>query len=174
MRAAQVFAVPVVAVSLALAACGSSSSSSSTPTTGAAAAPSSATAAIVHTAPVSTLHATVLVDKQGMTLYHLTGEGGGKFICTNSACTQVWHPLAAAGAAASSGSLGTVTRPDGTQQLTYKGQPLYTFAQDGAGEAKGEGVKDVGTWTAVVVGSAPASTETSSSSSSSSGGSYHY
>jgi predicted lipoprotein with Yx(FWY)xxD motif len=121
----------------------------------------------------------VLVDAQGRTLYHLTGEGSGKFICTSSACTQVWHPLAATAAAGSTGSLGTVTRPDGTQQLTYKGQPLYTFAQDGAGEAKGEGVKDVGTWTAVVVGSAPASapasTETSSSSSSSSsGGGYHY
>ena len=179
MRAGQMFVIPVVAVSLALAACGSSSSSSSSPAqTGTPSAPSSTTAAVVHTASNSTLHATVLVDSQGRTLYHLSGEGSGKFICTSSACLQVWHPLAAAAAAASTGSLGTVTRPDGTQQLTYKGMPLYTFAQDGAGEAKGEGVKDVGTWTAVVVspssGSAPTATETSTSSSSSSGGGYHY
>jgi hypothetical protein len=98
-----------------------------------------------------------------MTLYRLSGEQGGKFICTSSACTQVWHPLSAtAGTPSGSvGSLGTVKRPDGTVQVTYKGMPLYTFAQDQtAGEAKGQGIKDVGTWTVVTIGakssSAPA------------------
>jgi len=52
---------------------------------------------------------------------------------------------------------GFVKRPDGTMQVAYKGMPLYTFAQDKApGEANGQGIKDVGTWTAIVV-SAPAS-----------------
>lgn len=34
--------------------------------------------------------------------------------------------------------------------MTYKGMPLYTFAEDTApGQAKGQGIKDVGTWNAV-------------------------
>jgi predicted lipoprotein with Yx(FWY)xxD motif len=110
----------------------------------------------VKTAASSTL-GTVLVDSQGMTLYHLGGEQGGKFICVSSACLSVWHPLAAGSAAAPTGvvgSLGTVKRPDGTTQVTYQGTPLYTFAEDHQpGEANGEGLKDVGTWTAVTVGS---------------------
>ena len=63
-------------------------------------------------------------------------------------------------------SLGTVKRPDGTEQVTYKGMPLYTFAQDrAAGEANGQGIKDVGTWRAVSASkstsTAPATTTTS-------------
>jgi predicted lipoprotein with Yx(FWY)xxD motif len=117
----------------------------------------------VKTASNTTLGATVLVDAQGMTLYSLSGERNGKFICTSSACTQVWHPLSASAGTPSGsvGSLGSVKRPDGTEQVTYKGMPLYTFAQDQKpGDAKGQGVKDVGTWTAVTAGanssSAPA------------------
>jgi hypothetical protein len=54
--------------------------------------------------------------------------------------------------------------------------PLYTFAQDSVeGEAKGQGIKDVGTWSAVTVSagtSAPATTTKTSSSSG--GGGYGY
>ena len=180
MRAGQMFVIPVVAVSLALAACGSSSSSSSSSSaqTGTPSAPSSTTAAVVHTASNSTLHATVLVDSQGRTLYHLSGEGSGKFICTSSACLQVWHPLAAAAAAASTGSLGTVTRPDGTQQLTYKGMPLYTFASGRRRRSErrgreGRGHLDRGSRQPVLwLGADRDRNEQSSSSSS--GGGYHY
>jgi predicted lipoprotein with Yx(FWY)xxD motif len=92
-----------------------------------------------------------------MTLYSLSAEHGGKFICT-STCTQVWHPLSAAGGTPSGvASLSTVTRPDGSQQVAYKGMPLYTFAQDQRpGDTKGQGFKDVGTWSAVRVGAAAA------------------
>ena len=38
--------------------------------------------------------------------------------------------------------LGTVKRPDGGQQLTFKGMPLYTFTQEGAGQLDGDGVAD--------------------------------
>ncbi len=72
-------------------------------------------------------------------------------------------------------------RPSGAEQVTYKGMPLYTFARDQApGEANGEGVKDVGTWSAVTPSSGegdakPApSTGSSSSSSSGGGGGYGY
>jgi predicted lipoprotein with Yx(FWY)xxD motif len=41
--------------------------------------------------------------------------------------------------------LGTITRPDGTKQVTYKGHPLYLFAKDkDDGDAYGEGVKAFG------------------------------
>jgi predicted lipoprotein with Yx(FWY)xxD motif len=103
-----------------------------------------------------------------MTLYSLSAERAGRFICTNSACLQAWHPLAAPAAStpkASVGSLGTVKRPDGSQQVTYKGMPLYTFALDNApGSVRGQGIKDVGTWRAVTAGtgtgSAPAASTT--------------
>ena len=118
----------------------------------------------------STLGATVLVDAQGLTIYSLSGEQNGKWICTSAACTAIWHPVTAPSSGTPSGSvgsLGTVTRPDGTRQVTYKGLPLYTFAEDTKpGDAKGQGIKDVGTWTAVAVSSqsassasAPASTQ---------------
>ena len=57
---------------------------------------SGASAVVVRSAANPALGATVLVNAQGMTLYSLSGEQGGKFICTSSACTQVWHPLSAA------------------------------------------------------------------------------
>jgi predicted lipoprotein with Yx(FWY)xxD motif len=102
-----------------------------------------------------------------MTLYSLSAEQGGKFICTSSSCTQIWHPLSAAGTPSGVASLGTVMRPDGTQQVTYKGMPLYTFAQDQQpGQVKGQGFKDVGTWSAVTVSSAGATTPSTGTTSS--------
>jgi predicted lipoprotein with Yx(FWY)xxD motif len=124
---------------------------------------------------------TILVNSQGMTLYHLSGEVNGKFICTSTACLGVWHPLIASSSGTPSGtvgSLGTVKRPEGTIQVTYKGTPLYTFTGDKqAGETKGQGIKDVGVWSAVTTGSsstAAASTSSSSEPAKSSGGGYGY
>ncbi len=172
--------IPAVAVSLLVAACGSSSSSSSSPPASASPTSSSAGAAVVKTASVSSLGASVLVDTQGLTLYHLSGEHNGKWICTGAACVKVWHPLAAPSGGAPSGSvgsLGTVTRPGGAMQVSLKGMPLYTFVGDTKpGEAKGQGIKDVGVWTAVTgngsTAAAPAAQTTTSSSSG--GGSYGY
>ncbi len=138
-----------------------------------------ATSAVVKTASSSALGKMVLVDAHGMTLYALSGEQNGKFICTTSACEGVWHPVTVAAGSSPSGtvgSLGTVMRPDGTEQVTYKGMPLYTFARDQApGEANGEGVKDVGTWNAVTPssgeGEASAAPSGTSAAPSSSGGS---
>ncbi len=131
------FVLPALGVSLLLAACGSSSSP------------------VVKTASNSKLGATVLVDAQGMTLYHLSVEQHGKFVCT-AGCVKIWAPLTVASGSKPSGpvgSLGTIRRPGGGLQVTYKGEPLYTFAQDtSAGQANGQGVKDVGTWTAVRTG----------------------
>lgn len=64
------------------------------------------------------------------TLNH--GQGGGR---CNSLCAQYWQPVITSGAPqAGTGvdqdALGTRMRPDGTQQVTYKGRALYLFADD--------------------------------------------
>jgi predicted lipoprotein with Yx(FWY)xxD motif len=171
--------IPAVAVSSLLAACGSSSSSSSSPSASASQPSSSAGTAVVKTANVSSLAASVLVDAQGLTLYHLSGEQNGKWICTSATCVKVWHPLAAPTGGAPSGSvgsLGTVKRPGGTMQVTFRGMPLYTFVSDTKpGEAKGQGIKDVGVWTAVTTsGAATSKPAAAPTTSTSSGGGYKY
>jgi predicted lipoprotein with Yx(FWY)xxD motif len=184
--------VPVLAASILLAACGSSSSSSSSSQSATSAAdvsqPSSnGSAPVVKTASNSTLGASVLVDAKGLTLYSLSGEQHGKWICTSTACLHAWHPLTAAAGSAPSGSvksLATVKRPGGAMQVTYKGMPLYTFVEDQSpGQAKGQGIKDVGTWTAISTSgavkskpasAAPAPAATTTSSSSAAGGGYAY
>lgn len=179
MRLLAKLTVPsIAAASLLLAACGSSSS---TTTTASTAKPASQATSASAVKTGSTSLGTVLVDGQGMTLYHLSAEKAGHFICTSSACTTIWHPVTVTAATTPSGEvagIATVKRPDGTTQLTYKGEPLYTFASDQApGEAKGQGLKDVGTWSVVTVGAAaPATstTQTSTQSESSSGGEGKY
>lgn len=171
--------IPAVAASLLLAACGGSSSSSS-------ASPSASQASggsgmgVVKTASVSSLGASVLVDAQGLTLYHLSGEQNGKWICTSAACVKVWHPLAAPTGGPPRGtvaSLASVKRPDGAMQVTFKGMPLYSFVGDTKpGEAKGQGIKDVGVWTAVTANGSTASKPAAATTapSSSGGGGYGY
>lgn len=183
--------LPALAATLTLAACGGSSysagssSKSNTAATSAAqtgAAPGGSSAsATVETAANSKLAATVLTNSAGMTLYRLSGERAGHFICASAACLQVWHPLVASAAHAPAGTAGleTVKRPDGSAQVAYKGTPLYTFAQDTSpDDAKGQGLKDVGTWNAVTVAgpatSAAPATTTTAPPAESSGGGYHY
>jgi len=177
------FLLPALAVSLVLSACGSSSSSNSTSgsSTSAAASGTSTTSSSGTTVKAGTVSSlgTVLVDSEGMTLYHLSGEHAGKFICTSTACLAAWHPLTVPAGTTPSGkvgSLGVVKRSNGVVQVTYKGEPLYTFAHDSApGQATGEGLKDVGTWTVIKTG-APSSTPApvSSTSTTSSGGGNAY
>lgn len=92
---------------------------------------------------------TILVNRRGLTLYHLSVERKGHFICKDMTCLSLWKPLLASRSARLTGakSLGRVKRPDGRLQVTYKGGPLYTFVQDHKrGDLKGDGFKDVGVW----------------------------
>jgi predicted lipoprotein with Yx(FWY)xxD motif len=166
----------VIAAGVAMLGCGSSKSGQATATsTGSNATPAAATSDVK---TGSTSLGTVLVDAKGVTLYHLTAEQKGKFICTGG-CLQVWHPLLTHGGQrpkGAVGSLGTIQRPEGSMQITYKGLPLYTFAQDArAGQTKGQGVKDVGTWTVITVkGAAAPAAPAPSQPSTSTGGSGGY
>ncbi len=106
---------------------------------------------VVGEATAPSLHKTVLTNTKGLTLYSLSVEKNGRFICTGS-CTHTWLPLVVAAGTTPKGpvKLGTIKRPEGKIQVTFKGLPLYTFDGDSAkGQAKGEGFKDVGTWHAV-------------------------
>jgi predicted lipoprotein with Yx(FWY)xxD motif len=102
-------------------------------------------------AHAGSLHATVLTNTKGLTLYTLTGEKNGKFICTGT-CLSAWPPLLVAAGTKPKGpvALGTIKRPEGKTQVTFKGMPVYTFSGDSKkGEANGEGLRDVGVWHAV-------------------------
>src|SRR5436190_14925162 len=91
---------------------------------------------------------TVLVNRAGLTLYSLSAETRGRFICT-SGCVSTWHPLLVRRGQKPTGahSLGTIRRPNGPTQVTYRGRPLSTFAGDNKpGDAKGEGLKAGGVW----------------------------
>jgi predicted lipoprotein with Yx(FWY)xxD motif len=104
-----------------------------------------------------TLGRTVLTTTRGRTLYSLSAETGGRFICTG-ACASTWKPLVLPAGVKPAGpvKLGTVKRPDGKTQVTFKGRPLYSFSGDSkAGDVNGEGIKDVGTWHAAVTAKAP-------------------
>jgi predicted lipoprotein with Yx(FWY)xxD motif len=130
---------------------------------------------------------TVLVDSSGNALYASDQESAaGKVLCTG-ACNSFWQPVTATGKSTSSGSigakLGSVKRPDGTTQVTYNGDPLYTFTQDQSGEVTGDGFKDAFggqqfTWHVVTVGNAGSASTSggggSASSSSGGGSGYSY
>lgn len=104
------------------------------------------TTVAVHTESGST----VLVDAGGRTLYLSDQErAAGKVLCSSAGCTAIWVPLMVGkgqrptGPSGVSGQLGTVRRPDGSTQVTFRSSPLYTFALDhGAGELNGNGAKD--------------------------------
>ncbi len=96
-----------------------------------------------------------LTTSNGRTLYSLSAEKHGKFICTKSSgCLALWKPLLVPHGAKLKGpvALSTIKRPDGGKQVIYRGHPLYRFIEDTKrGSVKGEGLKDVGTWHAATV-----------------------
>ncbi len=121
-------------------------------------------AKLVATAHNTTLGGTILVNSRGRSLYSLSVERNGRFICKTSSCLSLWTPLTVRKGTKPTGvaRLGTVKRPDGKIQVAYRGAPLYTFSQDRKrGDVKGNGFKDVGVWRVVVVSkgnAAPATT----------------
>jgi predicted lipoprotein with Yx(FWY)xxD motif len=91
----------------------------------------------------------VLVTRRGFTLYSLSAETHGRFICTAKTCLSFWTPLVVPRGARPTGAakLATIRRPDGRTQVTYRSLPLYSFSGDRKpGDTNGNGFKDVGTW----------------------------
>jgi predicted lipoprotein with Yx(FWY)xxD motif len=103
-----------------------------------------------------------------LTVYLFEADKGASSSCTG-ACAAAWPPVigrptAAGGANAT--ALGTIKRPDGTTQVTYKGHPLYFFVKDkDDGDTYGQGVTAFGAgWFAVTASGAQASGSGSGSS----------
>jgi len=140
IRTYSALVVLTAAAVLALSACGGSD-------TGGAAAGAASAGQTVSTATVDGV-GEVLVDSQGDALYSPDEETGGKVLCTGS-CVSIWAPLTLpVGASPTAGAdlrtkLGIVQRPDGAQQVTYDGKPLYRFVEDpGPGTVTGNDFSD--------------------------------
>ena len=179
-------AAGLAAFALTVSACGSSGSSSATtantPAAGGNSSSSAPAAAGGNTVTAKTIGSQqVLVDSKGMTLYWFAIDTPSKSNCSGS-CATYWPPVTGPVTAGSgvTGTLGTITRSDGTKQATYLGHPLYTYIGDkGPGQNKGNGLNISGGlwWEMTVSGSTPApaagagSTATSTSGG---GGGYGY
>ena len=177
----------LAALALTVSACGSSGSSSSgtAANTPAAGSSSSAPAAAGgSTVTVKTIGSQqVLVDSSGMTLYWFAIDTPTKSNCSGQ-CATYWPvvkgPLTAGSGV--TGTLGTITRSDGSTQATYDGHPLYTYVGDKSpGQATGNGKNLSGGlwWEMTVSGSTPpaaagAVSSATPKSSSGGGGGYGY
>ena len=97
---------------------------------------------------------TVVTNGKGFTLYWFAPDTPARSVCTG-ACAQYWPPVTGRATAGQgvSGTLGTITRSDGTKQATYDGHPLYTYIADTApGQAHGNNLNlNGGLWHEVTV-----------------------
>lgn len=94
----------------------------------------------------------IVADAEGKVLYLFTNDTGGTSACEGG-CAEAWPPLTTdgdpvAGEGIDAADLDTITRSDGSTQVTYYGHPLYYFASDLApGDTTGQGVG--GVWFAI-------------------------
>jgi len=148
--------VPLAAALLA-GACSSGTSSTagtkaavgpaSTASGSAASGSAASTATVIATASAS--GSKFLVSGTGHAVYLWAKDGKNSSACTG-ACASAWPPVPATGKVTAAGGavskdLGTITRSDGTKQVTYDGHPLYYFAGDsGPGQANGQGSDNFG------------------------------
>ncbi len=159
MRSRSLTVTSIVVLAAAIAGCSSSAASpapasvapasvapaSVAPASQAPAPSAVGTGATVEAKPVGTIGTVLVAGSNGMTVYLFTNDvkDSGKSACSGS-CIARWPPLTVsaggtptAGTGAT-GKLGTITRDDGTLQVTYNGLPLYFFANDKApGDANG-------------------------------------
>jgi predicted lipoprotein with Yx(FWY)xxD motif len=139
--------VPVAAGLLA-AACGTAAGS-----TTAGSAPAGTPASGSTTATVIESHAgsagSFLTNGSGRAVYLWAADSMNKSTCSG-ACAGAWPPVTTMGKVtavdgAKAADLGTITRSDGTKQVTYSGHPLYYFAGDsGSGQTNGQGSDSFG------------------------------
>jgi predicted lipoprotein with Yx(FWY)xxD motif len=114
----------------------------------ASAAPASAAAAsgsTVDAKPVGSIGTVLVAGSNGMTVYQFAKDvKDSKTSACLTGCITKWPALTVAagatpvGGTGVTGTLGTITRDDGTLQVTYNGLPLYFFSGDAApGDSNG-------------------------------------
>jgi predicted lipoprotein with Yx(FWY)xxD motif len=155
LRRPLVALVALAAVGVLAAGCGSSNGSGSGGSgsggygSGGAAPTSKPPSGMATVTAASTKLGMVLVDGSGRTLYLFEKDQPNQSACSG-ACVAAWPidqssgtPKAGGGVTAS--LLGTISRSDGTTQVTYNQHPLYYYAGDsGAGQENGQGVDAFG------------------------------
>jgi predicted lipoprotein with Yx(FWY)xxD motif len=129
----------VAAVGGVTAASAGGSAASSTPS-----ARPTAAAATVRTAPatVAGRTETILVNAHGRPLYFYRPDTAARSFVTGS-LASLWPPVTSAAptATGASGKLAVLNDVNG-HQVTYNGHPLYTFADDHAGQVTGQGIQN--------------------------------
>jgi predicted lipoprotein with Yx(FWY)xxD motif len=142
-----------VGVGLLAAACGSAATSSpsagNTPAAAGSTPSASAQAAATVIKTASGSAGAFLTSSSGRAIYLWDKDTMNTSMCSG-ACAGAWPPVTAngsvtAGAGVTAKDLGTITRSDGTKQVTYNGHPLYYYAGDtGPGMASGQGSDSFG------------------------------
>ena len=90
----------------------------------------------------------ILTDTDGNTLYLFTRDEREVSNCSGG-CANAWPPLLTdgapvAGEGVAENRLGTISREDGSTQVTFNGWPLYRYSQDNeSGDANGQDANDI-------------------------------
>jgi predicted lipoprotein with Yx(FWY)xxD motif len=140
---------PLLALTvLALAGCGSTTTPTAS-TAPSAPSSSSAPAAAADLKVADSPLGKIIVDSKGLTAYYFTKDkpNSGKSVCSGG-CLTAWPSIAPASAAPTAegvtAKLGTITRDDGTGQITVNGLPIYLYIKDkAAGDVTGQDVGKV-------------------------------
>lgn len=89
----------------------------------------------------------ILTDSVGKSLYFFSKDTKDTSVCLNG-CKDIWPVFYAENLTADAGlnlaDFATITRTDGVKQTTYKGWPLYYFANDNVtGDTNGNDVNNI-------------------------------
>jgi predicted lipoprotein with Yx(FWY)xxD motif len=118
----------------------------------AAAAAGSSTSLTVAKRTVSGKSTSIVVTGAGETVYELGGESLAKLKCLTTACLKTWVPVTVSSATAkvtvAKGVPGTASVLHRVKAKLYQvmldRHPLYTYAGDSNGSAKGQGIMSYG------------------------------
>jgi predicted lipoprotein with Yx(FWY)xxD motif len=146
-----IWAAAVAVGVLGLAGCGSSTYGGGSGSGSSSSSGGSTGAAVLSTADSDL--GTIVVDADGRTVYVFDKDtaGSGQSTCSGD-CPAKWPAVTAPSDHPAvdgvTGKIGTITRDDGSKQVTLAGMPLYLFVGDSqAGDVTGEAVG--GVWWAV-------------------------
>jgi predicted lipoprotein with Yx(FWY)xxD motif len=144
MRTTSIRAAAAVLGLFVLAGCGSDSSGDDAASGGGSSSSESSADAVLKTADSDL--GEIVVDADGRTVYVFDKDtaGDGKSVCSGD-CLAKWPAVTAdsddPAVDGVTGEVGTITRDDGSTQVTLGGMPLYLYAGDSqAGDVTGQAV----------------------------------